>query len=550
MGLRMLICRSAVWLLICLMLAIGISVSAPTDAQIREAIGMLLEKGPAKMLGTEGHGRGPDQIDKGLSEFYVSRQLRPVWVSESGPGDRAEIALSFLDECLEEGLRPENYRVDLLHSFWNERDAESLAKLDILLTLELAHYVADVREGRLVPREVDPRLFASARDKEVDLRALARSAIASADLRSFIEEQSPQHRHYRSLIPALARYRKIAQSGGWPAIPQGPTLKRGMTDPRIQFVRKRLSITGEYTDPDLTSTTFDEPLERAVKLFQERHFLTPDGAIGKKTLAAMVVSAEERVRQIIVNMERWRWTSRKMEGRQIFVNIASYQLAATLGEDIEISMPVIVGREYHMTPVFSHEIEYAEFNPFWNVPASIAGNEYLPQLRKDPNVLRGKHIRIFAGYDEDAAEVDPTSVDWKKVTNSGMNKYRLRQDPGPWNALGTVKFIFPNQYNVYLHDTPNHALFEREKRTMSHGCIRVSRPHELAAQILGSEDERWTIDRAKEAVQSNKRQIVNLETPMPVHILYRTAVVRDDGAVYFGEDIYGRDKLLEKALFQ
>jgi murein L,D-transpeptidase YcbB/YkuD len=180
------------------------------------------------------------------------------------------------------------------------------------------------------------------------------------------------------------------------------------------------------------------------------------------------------------------------------------------------------------------------------VPASIAISEYLPKLQKNPNGLSAKHIRVLSA---DGAEIDPDSVNWKNVSKKEMARYRLRQDPGPWNALGTVKFIFPNPFNVYLHDTPTHALFSEEKRTMSHGCIRLSRPLELAAYVLGREDHSWTLERVKQVVGTGERKVVNLDTPMPVHILYRTVIATPDGVVRFGHDVYGRDRLLAKALF-
>jgi len=326
-------------------------------------------------------------------------------------------------------------------------------------------------------------------------------------------------------------------------------LKPGMTDSRIQMIRKRLAVTNDYTGTDLSSHVFDKQFEDAVKNFQKRHYLNADGVIGNNTLAAMNIPAEKRIRQIIINMERWRWLSRKMEGKQVFVNIAGFHLAGIQDETIELRMPVIVGKEHHMSPVFSDAIEYAEFNPYWNVPTSIAVNEYLPKLQKDPNSLAGKHLRIFSGWTDDAKEINPIEIDWHSVSKSQMAGYHIRQDPGPWNALGTVKFIFPNDYSVYLHDTPGHSLFQREKRTFSHGCIRVSQPQDLAVYLLKENGENWTKDQVNNIIQGGERKVVYLKKTIPVHIIYRTAVATEDGTVLFGEDIYGRDELLEKALF-
>jgi len=519
--------------------------SAFAQTDLQGAMDGILKKGPAKLLEAKFHGYSAAQIDKLMTDAYQKRDLKPVWVTRNGPGERAAILLSVLDNASAEGLEPANYRVSLLHKWWHKRDLDSLAKLDILLTLELAHYVGDVREGRIIPKTVDPELFATAHDEDIDVVALTKSAIEAPDLLAFLKAQAPQHRYYRALIPALARYREIQQNGGWPSIPAGQTLKTGMNDPRVATMRKRLSITGEYAGGDLSSTIYDEELEQAVKLFQEHHYLTPDGKAGKGTIAAMNVSAENRVKQIIINLERWRWTSRDMDGTQIFVNIAGYHLAGLTDEELDIRMPVIVGKTHHMSPVFSDTIKYLEFNPYWNVPTSITVNEYLPQLKKNPNALSAKNIRIFSKN----VEVDPNSVEWKNVSKKKMASYRLRQDPGPKNALGTVKFIFPNPYSVYLHDTPNHAPFSRQDRAMSHGCIRLSQPHELAAYVLGGEDDSWTLDRVKQTVDAKDRKVVHLKTPLPVHILYRTALATPDGVVRFGDDVYGRDRLLARALF-
>ena len=213
-------------------------------------------------------------------------------------------------------------------------------------------------------------------------------------------------------------------------------------------------------------------------------------------------------------------------------------------------MPVIVGRKYHKTPVFSDTIKYIEFNPYWNVPPSIAKNEMLPKLKKDPYYLKKRHFRIFNGWGPDAKELDSTAIEWKRAGKKDIARLRLRQDPGPWNALGTVKFIFPNKYNVYLHDTPSHGLFQRRQRTFSHGCIRVSKPAELASYILGGREHGWDLKRINEIIAGGERKVVPLKKPFPVHILYRTVIVDPKtDAVHFLVDVYGRDALLDRALF-
>lgn len=249
-------------------------------------------------------------------------------------------------------------------------------------------------------------------------------------------------------------------------------------------------------------------------------------------------------------MERYRWLNHHIEEPFIVVNIAGFWAAGTKNGGFEIEMPVIVGKEYHETPVFSDGIKYIEFNPYWNVPASIVLKEMLPKLKKDPNYLKKRNFRVFSSWQADAKELDSTTVNWQGMGEKEITRLHIRQEPGPRNALGTVKFIFPNKYSVYLHDTPSHGLFKMEKRTFSHGCIRVSKPAELASYILGNDAEGWGIERIKEIIASGKREVVLLKKPFPIHILYRTVIVNpNNDKVHFSKDIYGRDTLLEKALF-
>ena len=266
----------------------------------------------------------------------------------------------------------------------------------------------------------------------------------------------------------------------------------------------------------------------------------------------MNLPVDAKIHQIRINMERYRWLTHQLGERVIVVNIAGFRAAGIKPKtgEFEIEMPVIVGREYHKTPVFSDSIKYIEFNPYWNIPVSIARNEMLPKLKKNAYYLKERNIRIFNGWGPDAKELDSTAVNWGKVGKREMGRYKLRQDPGPKNALGTVKFMFPNKFNVYLHDTPSHGLFRETKRAFSHGCIRLSRPAELASYILGGEKNGWGIESVKKIIASGKRKVVSLKKPFPIYIVYRTVIVNPEKEeVNFRTDIYGRDALLEKALF-
>ena len=530
-------------------LAYGLSGAAfAGDVRVKAALTELLNNRPASQLGIEGRRMDADEIDDKLLHHYQQQGSNPLWVTDEGHNERAESLLRVLKNAPLEGLNSEDYHVSNIERLWASQQTEDLAKLEVLLTYSMAAYAADAREGRADPRKLDPELFATARDVAIDPVALALEAVSAPDLSEFLASQTPDNIYYRGLKQALKAYRALSEQGGWPIIPAGETLKPGMNSPRILAVRRRLSMTGDYDGENAESPVYDELLEAGVKKFQKRYNVDIDGAIGKDTLAAMNIPVGKLIKRIIINMERWRWLAHDLGRKGVFVNVAGFMLTGTEDNNVKIDMPVIVGKLYHKTPVFSESIKYIEFNPYWNIPTSIAVNEMLPKLINNPYYLRGKNIRVYDGWGSDAREVDSTAIDWHSV-GRGIRRYRLRQEPGRKNALGKIKFMFPNKYNVYLHDTPGQSLFKRSHRAFSHGCIRVSEPMQLASYLLGGQANGWPIERIEKLVASGKRTIVNLKEAYPIHILYRTAFVGDDGLVYFADDVYGRDKLLEKALF-
>ncbi len=509
-----------------------------------------LEIGPAAYLKLHAHGKSAEDVDKSLTELYHANELQPFWIEEGRPGTRATEILAVLEEAGSHGLDPASYFTDKIHEYWESSDVTGLVRLDILLSLGMMRYVADQREGRIEPREIDPKIFDTARDAEIDWDVLKQIAFQSQDMKAFLDQQAPPVAQYRALRKKLSEYRAIADSGGWPSIPEGQTMKPGMEDERLPLVKENLTVAGDLVGKNRDSVVFDPALEEAVKRYQRRHNLNPDGVVGKQTLAAMNVSVAERIEQIVINMERYRWLKRSAEEKLVVVNIAGFRAAAGTPGKFDLTMPVIVGKTYHETPVFSDMIKYVEFNPYWNLPASIARTETLPKLKKDSHYLEKHNMRIFQGWEEDAKELDATTMDWNNMSEKGMNRYRLRQDPGPNNALGTLKIIFPNKYSVYLHDTPAHGLFKQDRRAFSHGCIRMARPAEMAAWVLGGEEKGWNVERVNEIIKKRERRVVVLDEPLPVYILYRTAFMNpEDNMLYFYEDIYGRDRLLAKALF-
>jgi L,D-transpeptidase YcbB len=487
-----------------------------------------------------------------LTEVYAEENQQPYWVSPAGPGPKARVALDFLKTAEEEGLDPGNYEAEEISALFRARTAQNLALLDTLLTYNLIKYIHDVHYGRIKQPHADVRQFPQAKSIEFKPREAFVKAMTAPDLAVYIEGLPPAHEHYAGLKKALALYREIQKEGGWPVVPLGTTIRPGDDDERIPAIIKRLASTGDL-DPGVNHedppAQYSPQLAASVARFQVRHGLAPDGVLGEKTLEAMNVSVDERVKQIIINMTRWRWQEHVLGEKYILVNIAGFNLSAFEAGAEAFSFPVIVGKLKHQTPVFSDRISSIEINPFWNIPNKIAREEELPDLRKDPQSLVKRNIRLFQGWSEDAPEIDSTTIDWQTVSPAMMNRYRLRQDPGSRNALGRIKFVFPNTYSVYLHDTPARSLFARNTRDFSHGCIRVSDPVRLAAFALAGENGGWTPGTIKSAIDAQKRIVIRLDESLPVHITYQTAWIDKNGIVCFNNDVYGRDKKLLNALF-
>lgn len=354
----------------------------------------------------------------------------------------------------------------------------------------------------------------------------------------------PSHPVYNSLRQALARYRALAAAGGWPLVPEGPKIQKGDQNKRVGALRVRLMASEGFSVQELPreETLFDEQLEQAVRRFQQRHGLAVDGIVGPATFAALNIPVEERVQQIELNMERWRWFPRNFGSRYLFVNIANFGLEVMENDQPVMTMRTIVGRADRRTPVFSTPLSYLVLSPYWHVLSRITIQDKLPLIRKDPEYLARQRMRVFEGQEE----VDPSTIDWSMVTAQNF-PYRLQQSPGSRNALGRVKFIFPNRFNVYMHDTPSRALFQKSVRAFSSGCIRIEKPLELAEYLL-RDDPTWTREKMLGAIEKRKERVVHLSETIPVYLLYWTAWADADGTVQFRQALYGRDKALEKAL--
>ncbi|HIJ91181.1 MAG: L,D-transpeptidase family protein [Desulfobulbaceae bacterium] len=347
------------------------------------------------------------------------------------------------------------------------------------------------------------------------------------------------------LLPALekslAQYQQLADQGGWVRVPDGPSLHEGDANERISLLKKRLLTSGDLAATTAQGDHFDTPLMEAVQRFQTRHGLTADGVVGPNTLAALNVPISERIRQLTASLERCQPLPQLLEPRHILVNIADFTLKLFENGKPVLSMPVIVGKTYRQTPVFTGRIATLVLNPNWEVPHSIATKDLLPKIQKDPGYLAQLHLRVFRDRKQSAA-IDPATVDWTKLTQEHF-PYRLSQPSGPDNALGQVKFLFPNPYDVYLHDTPARELFQKDSRTFSSGCIRVAKPLDLAVYLLKG-TKLGTMDSLTAAITRKKTQYINIPAPIAIHIVYMTAWVDSEGTVQFRPDIYHRNPVL------
>ena len=506
---------------------------APSYGDMASSIALLLDSPGRLELPLE-------RIRAALKAHYVDNAGTIYWV---GTGRMTPFIQRLLD-AEDDGLNPADYPIDTLIDLRDTLDADdpvSAARAEVYFSSFFVAYAADLKTGRVIPQKVDPRLFRNR--KTVDVLRILTDMNKYREPTAYLDEFEPKNPQYRALKKLLVQYRDLAAKGGWGIVGPGANLKPGMSDPRVDAVRKLLGATGDYAwrtpgDPHL----YDEQLAIAVKRFQSRHGLESQGLIGKQTIVAMNVPVEERVRQIMLNMERWRWMPENLGDYYFLVNIAAFELQRIQANTIIDRMNTVVGAPATQTPEFSDELEYVEFNPTWTVPYSIATKEMLPRLRGNPFAYSGD-FEVFIG----GKLASWGSIDWFSY-GPGNFPFTFRQKPGPKNALGKVKFMMPNRHNIYLHDTPSKDKFLQTARAFSHGCIRLSRPIELAyalAPDLGG----WSKARMDAAWASGKTTRASFTDHIPVHLMYGTAFKGDADMIEFRPDVYGRDRKLYNALF-
>jgi len=431
----------------------------------------------------------------------------PLWLEADGVKDRASALLQSLEQAPSHALQTAAYPMDSIRRVVNGEELAkraspaALAEADVVLTAAFVAYASDMLMGQVDPKTISQAWHIPARKSEVD-SALVRT-LQTPNIVTGLAAMVPQDSGYAVLRTEYARYQKIASSGGWPVVSAGSG---------SSGLRTRLAVEGYAVDSAAGS------VRDALKSFQEHHGLTPSGKLDGATLSALNVTADDRARDIGSNMERMRWLPRQLGARYIYVNVPAFRLEAYDSGQKQLEMKVVVGAEYQgrATPVFSDSMEFVVFRPYWNVTPDIAAKEFFPKYGS----------ALPAGYE----------------TYHEKGALRIRQVPGDKNSLGLVKFMFPNDFNIYLHDTPAKELFNRADRAASHGCIRLEKPDQLAEFVLG-----WDADRVQQAMHGADNRTVNLKSKIPVYIVYFTAYARD-GQLYFGDDLYDRDEKLDDKL--
>lgn len=478
-------------------------------------------------------GAGPATDAAALKTFYEQRNYLPVWIDSAGTGARAQSLLQGLRQAGRDGLEPADYDPGALAAA-GAADAATLASADVALNGILLRYASDVSRGRTLASKAGP--MQSFTPKPFDPLQVLNNAAAAPDPGGYVQSLSPTSPLYLGLRESLDRHRALAAAGGWPSLPDGPTLVPGAVDERVSALRARLQVSGDLAGaPSARSSThYDDDVRNAVIRFQQRHGLAPDGSVGPQTREALNVSVEARIRQLLANLERVRWLPEDLGDTHVLVNVPAFDLAVVQGGLTVMQMRVIVGRPSRATPIFSSEIVEVEVNPFWYVPPTILREDKLPILRSNPGALASQGIRVIGA---DGTQLDPRLIDWSQVSANRF-PYKLRQDPGERNALGRIKFTLPNPYDVYLHDTPQRALFQQSARALSSGCVRVERPVDLAEFLLAGD---WGRERIERAVASRRHQYIAVAKPVPVHLVYITAWRDQAGLVHFRNDLYNLD---------
>ena len=477
-------------------------------------------------------------------KFYREREFKLGWFKNNEIVPQAKEMLTMISKAGEEGLDPKKYQFKDLNTMVANLEAAKAdsakftaiqKEIDVALTATYFVWASDYYRGVIIPKE-NKEIEWDVKGNKIKLHKALMTVLNERESKYSYASFSPLHPDYARLKSALASYRKIQAAGGWPKVTASSKLKQGQKDPVVSALKKRLGLSS-------TDSTFNAETYNALKKFQTDQGMSPDGALGPATAKLLNVSVDQRIKQIILNMERWRWIPKSFEEDYLIVNIPEYRLRVYEKGKEQLAMNVIVGKTMNSTPIFSDKMENVVLAPYWNVPASIVRDELGPKIANDPGYLERSNMELV---DFKGNQVSPSKVDFSSVTRDSW-KYILRKKPGPKNDLGDVKFIFPNTNDIYLHDTPHDELFSQSKRNFSHGCVRVEKPLQLAEYLLRPVG--WDMSEIQSTIALGKEKHVKLKKVLPVYLVYFTAWVDESGDVHFRDDIYGHDKTLSQQYF-
>jgi L,D-transpeptidase YcbB len=503
--------------------------------------------------------RWPDFSDYSglLQKFYESYGYSLPWVRGMAPTAQAQQIIALLSQADQKGLSPDDYdgprwpaRLAKLRPATAQPSEADAARFDLALTVCVMRYISDLHIGKINPKHFDFDLDIQAKKYKLP-QFVKEDVVDVPDVAANLAQVEPPYPGYQRTIQALHAYLQyVKEYNGQPLPATGKTIAPGDSYLGVPQLAQFLRLVGDLpadANVPADATVYQGPLVDAVKQFQDRLGRTADGKITPQTLADLNVPLSTRVRQMQLTLERWRWLPIGLHAAPIVANIPEFRLRAyDENFKVALTMNVVVGKAYdHNTPVFEDSMQYVIFRPYWSVPYSIAKAEFIPKIVRDPDYLEKKGFAVVDSRQQVVAS-GPVSPDVLQQLRAG--KLFIRQNPGPKNSLGLVKFIFPNSYNIYMHDTPEQVFFSKSRRDFSHGCIRLEKPADLAVWALRGNTGNWDMRRVRAAMNGDAPQQVNLARPIPVLILYATVIVTEDGVVHFYDDIYGHDAALEKGL--
>jgi L,D-transpeptidase YcbB len=485
-------------------------------------------------------------LRKSLKDIYSGNSGKLLWTHYYGLNNLGDSLIRTLSLAYKDGLDPHHYNLKLLKELQNDvfdderftpdQKLIKLVELDVYYSAVFLSYLSDLATGSIDPRSFDAvwKYY----PKNVNFKDVLNKVSEGGNFFSSLRQVRPEDPQYVLLLQELHKYQQIAKNGGWEKIEKNDVISKGDSSQVVVKIRERLFKEG-FLSKNNKSYEFGADLYLAIHDFQKAHGIEKDGALGPETRHHLNKSVEDKINMIELNLERLRWQSQDFGNTYILVNVPEYHLRVYEEGEVVMDMKVIVGKEYHSTPVFRDTMTYLVLSPDWTVPTSISRTQILPVLKEDPSRFTAANYELYDSWSENAKPLNPNKIDWDAVEPHEFN-YRVVQKPGPNNALGTVKFMFPNNMAIYLHDTPTDYLFDKRERKFSHGCVRIERPIDLAEYLLKN-NKNWDRKKIKSNTRLSKPKTVLLNRAMPIQLVYKTAWVDENGQINFRNDIYGHD---------